>query len=402
MAVFRINRKYGRTLSVIALSIFVILLYFTKHVVYSNVSNKQSNINSPISSDLMPHNVRATIKKIQPSSDGNLDMVISVNMKDIVSYLNWFSGEGEATRNTLPATVNVVMHNPKICESRSQLRWLFFVHSAPANPIKRDNIRATWGNSAHHATGTTLLVFIVGSMDDPGVQRALVEEQRAHGDIVQGDFTDAYKNLTLKAIFGLKWIATYCKNAEFLLKADDDAFVNVFEWMRLAEAKVADDYHRFIMCPVWKDNTMPILRDPSKCMKWCVKYTEFPGRQYFPQYCAGLAVLMTREIVAELYTAAVQTPFFWIDDVFLTGIVAAKLKRVHYVDMMSSFTLKEAVASENYLDTKSPLRYHVVHVKNFATFKSMWRVLLARRENGQNILNVADPSTTRPQLVAGT
>ncbi|KAK2171310.1 hypothetical protein NP493_1080g00035 [Ridgeia piscesae] len=392
----RFNRKYGRTLGVIALSIIVIFLFITTHAVYSNVSNRQSNINHPITSDSIQNNIHATIKKIEPSSDGNLDIVISINMKDIASYLNWFSGEGEATRNNLPATVNVVMHNPKICESRPQLRWLFYVHSAPDNQVKRHNIRATWGSSAHHAPGTTILVFIVGSVDDPGVQRALLEEQQTHGDIVQGDFTDAYKNLTLKAIFGLKWIATYCKNAEFSLKADDDAFVNVFEWMRLAETKAADDYHRFIMCPLWKDNTMPILRDPSKCMKWCVKYSEFPGRQYFPQYCAGLAVLMTREIVAELYTAAIKTPFFWIDDVFLTGIVSAKLKGVHYVDMMSSFTLKEALASENYLDTKSPVRYHVAHVKNFATFRTMWRVLLARRDSRQHIPNAADPPTSRP------
>ncbi|KAI0215132.1 Beta-1,3-galactosyltransferase 1, partial [Lamellibrachia satsuma] len=202
---------------------------------------------------------------------------------------------------------------------------LFYIHSSPSNIAKRDNIRATWGDPSLHAPGTTLLVFIVGQVDDPGVQRALVEEQKAHGDIVQGDFADTYKNLTLKAIFGLKWIATYCKNAEFSLKADDDAFVNVFAWMRVADAKVAADYRRFIMCPLWKANSMPILRDPAKCMKWCVKFTEFPGRQYFPQYCAGLAVLMTREIVAELYRTAVKTPFFWIDDVFLTGIVSAKL-----------------------------------------------------------------------------
>ena len=379
MAAFRCNRRYSRTLCVSVLFVSVVLLYVATHTLYPTVTNSLTSGMPSFSSDLMIKNVRATIKKIVPSSDGNLDMVISINMKDIVSYLDWFSGGGEATRNALPANVSVAMHKADICSSRPSLRWLFYVHSAPSNGPKRDNIRATWGNPGLHPVGTTLLVFIVGQADDPGTQRQLEEEQRRYGDIVQGDFVDAYKNLTLKAIFSLKWIVNHCKNAEFMLKADDDAFVNIFEWMRVAQTTVTSDYRRFIMCPLWKADSMPILRDPAKCMKWCVKYTEFPGRSYFPQYCAGLAVLMTRDIVVEMYRTAVKTPFFWIDDVFLTGIVSAKLKAVHYVDMMSYFSLKEAEVSANYFDETAPLKVHIAHVKNLPTFKKMWQALLSRR-----------------------
>ena len=40
-------------------------------------------------------------------------------------------------------------------------------------------------------------------------------------------FQDTYHNLTLKTIMGLKWMAIFCPQAEFVLKTDDDIYVNV-------------------------------------------------------------------------------------------------------------------------------------------------------------------------------
>ncbi len=38
---------------------------------------------------------------------------------------------------------------------------------------------------------------------------------------------DTYLNLTLKTVMGLKWTAKFCNVAEFVMKTDDDIFVNV-------------------------------------------------------------------------------------------------------------------------------------------------------------------------------
>ena len=53
------------------------------------------------------------------------------------------------------------------------------------------------------------------------------DEYRAYGDIVLADFVDTYSNLTLKTLSMLKWINTYCDDADYFLKADDDVFVNI-------------------------------------------------------------------------------------------------------------------------------------------------------------------------------
>ncbi|NXY27238.1 B3GT4 galactosyltransferase, partial [Atrichornis clamosus] len=61
----------------------------------------------------------------------------------------------------------------------------------------------------------------------PGAQRALLREWRRHRDVLQGDFGDTYGNLTRKTLLLLRWAAACCGGVPYLLKADDDVFVNV-------------------------------------------------------------------------------------------------------------------------------------------------------------------------------
>ena len=40
-------------------------------------------------------------------------------------------------------------------------------------------------------------------------------------------FQDIYYNLTLKTVMGLKWSSIYCSQVKYVMKTDDDIFVNV-------------------------------------------------------------------------------------------------------------------------------------------------------------------------------
>jgi hypothetical protein len=40
-------------------------------------------------------------------------------------------------------------------------------------------------------------------------------------------FQDTYHNLTLKTVMGLKWTSIFCPQVKFVLKTDDDIYVNV-------------------------------------------------------------------------------------------------------------------------------------------------------------------------------
>ena len=61
------------------------------------------------------------------------------------------------------------------------------------------------------------------------MQKILEEENGKHSDLVQGDFLDTYHNLSYKAVMGYLWVAEFCSQADFVVKTDDDLFVDLYE-----------------------------------------------------------------------------------------------------------------------------------------------------------------------------
>ncbi len=49
-----------------------------------------------------------------------------------------------------------------------------------------------------------------------------------YGDLVQENFLDSYRNLTLKTLMGIRWASIYCANAKFIVKIDDDVVLNPY------------------------------------------------------------------------------------------------------------------------------------------------------------------------------
>ena len=68
-----------------------------------------------------------------------------------------------------------------------------------------------------------------GATSVAGRQKQLEEESSKYGDIIQGDFLDTYHNLSYKAIMGNLWVAEFCSQAEFVVKTDDDMYVDLYE-----------------------------------------------------------------------------------------------------------------------------------------------------------------------------
>ena len=61
----------------------------------------------------------------------------------------------------------------------------------------------------------------------------IFKENTDYGDIVQGNFVDSYHNLSYKATMGNLWVSHFCKQAEFVVKTDDDMFIDLFEVIQL-------------------------------------------------------------------------------------------------------------------------------------------------------------------------
>ncbi|KAG0411893.1 hypothetical protein HPB47_010983 [Ixodes persulcatus] len=120
----------------------------------------------------------------------------------------------------------------------------------------------------------------------------------------------------------LRWALKHCPKVTFLIKCDDDTFVNVENLINVMKSKRTDTIHGHLYA------NDPPHRDPSS--KWYVSKEEYNGAEY-PPFVAGTFYVLGGSILRRLYDASEQEPFFWLEDVFLTGFVAEKagVNRTH-------------------------------------------------------------------------
>jgi len=69
---------------------------------------------------------------------------------------------------------------------------------------------------------------MLGQTVDDKIMQAIKYENCLYQDIIQEEFFDSYRNLTYKVAMTLKWISTYCPQASYILKTDDDM---IFEYI---------------------------------------------------------------------------------------------------------------------------------------------------------------------------
>lgn len=196
------------------------------------------------------------------------------------------------------------------------------VCSAGQNKDQRQTIRNTWGRDATNNSAIKL-VFFEGRSLNPSIQEDIARESRLYNDIVQEDFIDRYQNLSLKSISYLRWVSTRCANVKFVLKTDDDMYVNI---PVLVETLAQEKHSKFIMGYVFEH--APPMR--SKKSKWFTSVDAFPGKEY-PPYVSGTSYVVSGDLIPELYSESFNQRLFWLEDVFVTGFLAQAVNatRIH-------------------------------------------------------------------------
>ncbi|KAK3862386.1 hypothetical protein Pcinc_031754 [Petrolisthes cinctipes] len=118
----------------------------------------------------------------------------------------------------------------------TDLQVIAYVHSAPANRKSRDAIRATWGHPEWFPVLRHKVIFVVGMpQDNNQLLPDLLHESRTHHDLLLGNFHDTYHDISFKAIAAIWWVVHYCPAPPFILKTDDDMFVNIFTLAELVK-----------------------------------------------------------------------------------------------------------------------------------------------------------------------
>ena len=213
---------------------------------------------------------------------------------------------------------HVLLDKPNLCDHHrtSQNNIVVAVKTAPSNGVQRNILRATWLREL--VEYSIPYVFVLGSSIDERVVQALVAEDDMYKDLIIGRFVDDYYNLTLKVIFLLGWTNAYCSN-RWLLSVDDDTIVNVprlIEFISLSK----NVSRRALYCHVFRGHSA--VRSTQS--KWYVPLSVWAPRTY-PNYCSGSAYMIPPSVLSPIFEAAMNSsiqPKIWLEDVFITGIVA--------------------------------------------------------------------------------
>lgn len=84
---------------------------------------------------------------------------------------------------------------------------------------------------------------------------------------------------------------------------------------RYLENEVPERQNR-IHCMLWRRHRVARSLDS----KWFVTEDEYKSA-FYPPYCAGLAYIVPSHLLRSLSEAAYDVPFFWVDDVYGTGLL---------------------------------------------------------------------------------
>ena len=86
---------------------------------------------------------------------------------------------------------------------------LVLIYSAPQNFAECLAVRKTWGNPLLHDQLKFVILFCLGIPKNTTMQTRIENESLKFHDIIQEDFSDAYRNLTYKAVMNLKFITMF-------------------------------------------------------------------------------------------------------------------------------------------------------------------------------------------------
>nr|XP_008119274.1 PREDICTED: beta-1,3-galactosyltransferase 4-like [Anolis carolinensis] len=226
----------------------------------------------------------------------------------------------------LPSSDDFLLLPTPEARSSTDPSLLVLVVSPPHHVTQRQAIRSTWGGARWAGKFTVRTFFVLGLPQEPSLQSALEQEAAEHQDLVQGRFLDTYGNLTLKTLSLMGWAATHCPGILFLVKVDDDIFLNLPGLAEeLEHTTLVPTYLGEIHWRAWPN------RDSRS--KHYIPASLYPA-EHFPLYCSGAVYVLSGTAVPILLGASRHVPLVPVEDVFVglcahwAGILPQHLARL--------------------------------------------------------------------------
>lgn len=200
--------------------------------------------------------------------------------------------------------------NSNICLYKKP-RIIILITSHIENESARGAIRQSYPRELFRQHNAQI-VFLLAEREKRH-QIPINKEFQQFNDIVQGNFTEAYRNLTYKHLMGLHWCQLYCSSVKYVVKMDDDIVINYYVLFGIINRFKS----KFHLMGHTIENMRPIRNISNK---WYVSEEEY-SENIYPSFLSGWMYIATSKAVKLLLQQVHMTNYFWIDDVFITGIL---------------------------------------------------------------------------------
>jgi len=263
----------------------------------------------------------------------------------------------------------------------SPLYALVMVLSAPKNFEQRKRFRdMEWLSPRFQKTrGGVKTVFILGSVQNKKLQKAIEKESAKYRDILQISHPDGYKNLPYKSITGFLW-ASQNYNPRYIIKADDDIVLHGHNWFKVMEEKfpfnTTPDPDTIHCLPCKHARPSRLFEGVNS--RYGVPVEVYPHSQ-FPEFCLGWIYILTPSLAEKLGMAASGTPYMNIDDVYVTGLVRSNVENTK-VDYLTQGRIQRWVSNVLAEIVEDSCMYQILLSNDIATCNDdmRFRVLLGQ------------------------
>ncbi|KAH8243514.1 hypothetical protein KR032_008159, partial [Drosophila birchii] len=324
--------------------------------------------------------------------------------------VEWPEDALDLTKSILPSKDTVLIKPRGFCGEKTFL--LIIVESSVQHFLARNAIRETWGNSTRfnypdfkevhgllegtyypplksriqlyseylterndNLRASVKVLFMLGRSRETELSRQLLEEADKHNDIIQEDFIDSYRNLTLKTVLALKHVSSSCSNTTaYVFKTDDDAFVNVPNLLHILLGGTLPTRTKKRQPRLTATSNVLLGKKLSRAKpiadvanKWYMPHYMYSNKTY-PAFLVGGGYLMSIDVVRSLYKAAWHTTVVHLEDVFITGLCArnAGVEPMHS-SFFPMYKSKRLCKYKNTIIRVQPIGMSLLRVLNFVT-----------------------------------
>jgi hypothetical protein len=279
----------------------------------------------------------------------------------------------KTTKDITPIDSKPIILNEHLCQNDNPY-LIIMVPSQPPHAKHRQAIRETYAqlsrDNINKVNGVEIpylvrTVFLLGRGKNDFVDASVLRENSKYNDIVQFDFTDSYHNLTLKMLHGFKWVGQYCKHATYVLKSDEDVFVNV--------ALLIQQLKRHTLTP--KGVVFGYIYSNSKVWrhgKWAIDKSVYE-KDWLPRYASGTAYVLSVNILPHIVKEAKERAYVQVEDAYITGIIASEKLGASLVMLVGgSHLIEKSMEPCKFVEKKRVTKTNL----NVNQLYSFWNALL--------------------------